>query len=430
MTSIKESLLDFNPWWKEEFSIDFHQREAYTQIQKFLATPQIIALTGLRRVGKTTIMLKITEDAIKKGIPPKNIIYFSFDQFKEIEIRNVLKEYEILAEKDLRQEKYILLLDEIQKVTNWEEQLKNIYDLFGKNTKIIISGSESLFLRKKSKETLAGRIFEFKIDTLTFKEYLAFTQTEHTPIGMHEQELSKQFSKFIQTCGFPELANTTDKEIIKKYIKEGIVEKIVYRDIPTMFKIKEISVIEALLNILMDGPGQIIELSELAKELKLSRQTIANYLTYLEQSFLTRKLYNFSKSRRKTERKLKKYYPAIISTDLLFKEDDFSKSKVFEWAIISQLKPEYFWRDPYKHEVDAVLIKDDQAVPVEIKYGKIDTTGVTAFMKKFNIPEAIILSPNKEEKISANAKTVSILPAFKYLLKENEKMNFKKNRKL
>jgi len=127
------------------------------------------------------------------------------------------------------------------------------------------------------------------------------------------------------------LVGIKDKNIIKKYIKESIVEKIIYRDIPKIFKIKDITIIESLLNILMEEPGQIIEISKLAKELKISRQTLSNYLTYLKESFLIRKLYNFSRNRRKVERKLRKYYPTIISVDLLFREDDFSKSKVFEW---------------------------------------------------------------------------------------------------
>lgn len=69
-----------------------------------------------------------------------------------------------------------------------------------------------------------------------------------------------------------------EKDVIKKYVKESIVEKVVYRDIPGLFKIKDISVIESLLNVIMEEPGQLIELSGLAKELKISRQTLSNYV--------------------------------------------------------------------------------------------------------------------------------------------------------
>lgn len=420
MAKIRDVLIELNPWWKEEFGIEFKDREIYRQIQRFMQLPQIIALTGLRRVGKTTIMIKIVEDAIKKGFSPFNIFYFSFDEFREIELKDLIKEYEIAIGQDIRKGEKILLLDEIQKLSNWEDKLKGIYDNFKNKIKIIISGSESLFIRRKSRETLAGRIFEFKIEPLSFREFLSFKGVKFEPVNLYEKELARLFDEFILTLGFPELVGIKEKEIIKKYIKESIVERIIYRDIPTIFKIKDLSVLEALLNIFMEEPGQLVEISELAKELKVSRQTIANYIDYLEKSFIIRKLYNFSKSRRKVERKLKKFYPSVISIDLLFKEDNFSKSKVFEWMIVNQLKAEFFWRDPYKNEVDIVALNKNP-IPIEVKYGKLDFKGLEAFMRKFKTERAFLISYDKEGKEKINGKTVEVTPAFKFLL---EKFSF------
>lgn len=416
MTTIREALQDFNPWWKEKFQIEFKRREIYKQIEKFLPLRQIIAFTGLRRVGKTTLMLKIIEDAIKNSHSHQDIIFFSFDEFKEVEIREVIKEYEKLMEKDLKKGKYLILFDEIQKLKDWENQLKSIYDIYGKSIKIIISGSESLFIKKKSKENLAGRIFEFKIDVLSFNEFLLFKDVDFKPLGLYEEELKKLFEEFTRTLGFPELVGVKEKEIIKKYVKEGIIDKIIYKDMPKLFKIKDISIIESLLNIFIDEPGQLIETTKLAQDLKISRQTLSNYLTYLEESYLIRKLYNFSKSRRKVERKLKKYYSTVISIDLLFKDDDLTKSKIFEWLLINQLKADFFWRDPYKNEVDVVLTNKN-ITPIEIKYGKIETNGLLSFMRKFNINEGFIISYEKEEKRIIDNKKIIIIPAYKFLLK-------------
>lgn len=182
-----------------------------------------------------------------------------------------------------------------------------------------------------------------------------------------------------------------------------------------MFKIKDISVLESVLGIIMEEPGQLIEISDLAKELKLSRQTLSNYLSYLEESFLIKKLYNFSKSKRKTERKLRKYYPAMIS-DIIFKDDEISRSKVFEWLFATRLNTGFFWRDVYKNEVD-VVIPDKIPIPVEIKYGKIDTKGLIAFMKKFNVTDGYIISHEREEQLRIGEYTINIVPGYKYLLK-------------
>jgi len=415
MAKIKEVLQDLNPWWKNEFEPEFKEREIYKQILRFMQMPQVIAFTGLRRVGKTTLMLMIVKDALKNNFEPQDIIYLSYDEFREVEIREVVREYEVMMEKNFRKGKYLLLLDEIQKLSNWEDQVKGIYDAFGKNIRIIISGSESLFIKKKSKETLAGRIFDFKVEPLSFKEFLFFKGVDLKPAGLYERELLRLFEEFSLTLGFPELVGVKEKYVIKKYVKESIVERVVYRDMQKLFGIKDISVIESILNILMEEPGQIIDLSKLADELNISRQTLTTYFTYMEESFLIRKLYNYSRNRRKVERKLKKYYPTIISVDLLFREDDLSKSRVFEWLVVNQLNAEFFWRDPYKNEVD-IIIPDEKPTPVEIKYGKINAEGVTKFMEKFKVNKGYIISYDKEETREINGKTISITPAFKFLL--------------
>jgi predicted AAA+ superfamily ATPase len=76
---------------------------------------QLKGPTGLRRVGKTTLMLKIVEDAIRKGFSSRDIVYFSFDEFRESQIREVLNQHETLMDRDLSSGKYLVLLDEIQK---------------------------------------------------------------------------------------------------------------------------------------------------------------------------------------------------------------------------------------------------------------------------------------------------------------------------
>ena len=417
MAEIKGILQDLNPWWGGKFEIEFQDRDLYEQIQKFIPLRQIIAFTGLRRVGKTTLMLKIAEDFTKE-FDAKRIIYFSFDEFREIELRELIRKYEELLENDFRKGKYLLLLDEIQKLTDWENKLKGIYDAFGKNVKIIISGSESLFIKKKSKETLAGRIFEFKIETLSFKEFLSFKKFDFKNVNLREKELKFLFNKFTLTQGFPELVEIEEKEIIRKYIRENVIERVLYRDIQKVFKIKDASKVESLFNLFLEEPGQLADVSELANELGISRQTVSNYLNCLEKSFLIRKLYNFSRSRRKIERKLKKYYPVVISPNLLFDEDVQSKSKAFEWVMVNQLRAEFFWRDPYKNEVD-IVVGDGKIIPIEVKYGKIDFGGMLAFMKKFNVNEGYIISHDKEEKKKIDKKIVHVIPAFKFLLEKN-----------
>jgi len=415
MTQIKDELIDFNPWWKKEFRVEYKEREIYKKIKKVLPLKQIVSLTGLRRVGKTTIMLKIVEDYIKDKFDPKRIVYFSFDEFKDVRIREVIDEYEKLMNVNLYSGRYIILFDEIQKVNDWENQIKTLYDVFGKRIKIIISGSESLFIRKGSKETLGGRIFEFKIDHLSFKEYIVFKNINYQPISLYRKELLKAFDEYIKIQGFPEMVGIKDKYIIKKYIKESIVEKVIYRDIPQTFKVRDPSILESIINVITEEPGQIIEISSFANHMNISRQTLSDYLNYLEKSYLIQKLYNYSKNRRKVERKLKKFYPTVNSVDLCFKKDNLSRSRIFESIIINLLDAKFFWRDPYKNEVDAILL-DKKVMPIEIKYGKIDTSGLIKFMDNFGLKEGWILSYDTEKLIKLENKIIYVIPAYKFFL--------------
>ena len=181
-----EALEGSNPWWKGDFDLDYKSRKVYEEIKKFIKNRQIISLTGLRRTGKTTILLKIVKDSIV-NYGKENIVYFSFDDFKEIRLKEVIDAYFELMKKN-SSESFLFLFDEIQKVPGWEEQLKRIYDE-NKKFKFIISGSESLFIRKGIRESLAGRMFEFQIKTLCFKEFLNFKGKSFDNFVLYKKEI-------------------------------------------------------------------------------------------------------------------------------------------------------------------------------------------------------------------------------------------------
>jgi len=409
---IKFILKETNPWWRaESFRLrDYSERRILFQIEKFLPLRQIIALAGLRRTGKTTLILKIVENYLK-SLCPKKILYFSFDDFASLEIEDILCAYkEIINETDLKQDKLLFCFDEIQKLGNWQEKLKLIYDAYP-NIKIIISGSESLFLRKKMKETLAGRIFEFKLSLLTFKEYIGFTKNDSVlkNIELHREKILELYKGFLRTNGFPELAGVEDEMIIHKYLKESVIDKILFKDIPALFKIRNAEVLSEILDIIAFQPGQIIDITKLSKELGLTRQAVSSYLDYLEKSFLVKKVYNFSKNLRKQKRSLKKYYPAIIFPSVI--EHNFPAS--FETSLMWQLDIQYFYRDPYKNEVDAVIVdKERKITALEIKTGDIDLTGIRRFIKKYKVKGAIVLTWERREKY----RDAEALPFYKYLL--------------
>jgi len=416
MTQISDYLVDFNPWWVDSFSHSSKDRIVFDLVLKVFGKRQIIALTGLRRVGKTTLMLKLVDTLLKKGFDSKKILFFSFDEFSDVKIRDVISEFELNFGLVGKKRDYFVFFDEIQKVDGWENQLKTIYDL-NPELRIVVSGSESLFIKTKSKETLAGRLFEFTVLPLCFKEFLEFKGKKDLDLFLHKKELLLLFNEFLLTQGFPELIGESDKEFIKKYISEGIIDKVLYKDLQRMFKIKDMAGFESVVRIIMNDPGQIIEVNSLANQLGLQRAVVSNYIVLLEKAFLVKRLFNFSKNERKSARKLKKYYPVILPPVLLFKDDSFSRSIVFESILVNQLGGDFFWRDQYKNEVDVVLT-DNELIPIEIKYGRIELKGVEEFMKDFKIKNGVILTLNEEKEIKEKGFVINVVPAWKYLLSE------------
>ncbi|MHA1674795.1 MAG: ATP-binding protein [Promethearchaeota archaeon] len=417
MSLVQDYMVEVNRWWKLEFQVNYKFRQIYQAIQKYYRLRQIIALVGLRRVGKTTLMLKMIENQIQSGFDPHHILYFSFDEFGKANLRTIIHEYEELVEKNIRNGKYLVVLDEIQKLVNWENQVKSLYDLYPE-VKIIVSGSESLFLQKTSKETLAGRIFTFIINPLTFREYLAFREQKFEPLKLYRREVKKLWTEYLYSQGFPELVGIIDREIITKYLKESLVDKILFKDIPQSYPVRNLTLLEAILTLIFRNPGQIIEPSKLCNDLHTTRQTLVQYLQYLENSFLIHKVYNFSQDLRKVERKKKRYYPTILAADLPFKTDSLSKSIVFEWIIMKLLHADFFWRDSAQFEVDAILIDNDGVIlPIEIKYGKVATKGLSRFMKRFHISKGLIISWEKDQLIREGDYLIQIVPAIDYFLK-------------
>lgn len=410
-------LRETNPWWKAgSFTVKgYCERDIYPVITKFLSLPQIIALVGLRRTGKTTMMLKVIEEYCSK-IPPANILYFSFDDFSELDLEDLLNAYRgIHPEINLDEGRFLFCFDEIQKLRSWTDKIKRIYDRHN-NIKILASGSESLFLRKDIKESLGGRIFEFRVNQLNFMEYLAFSGRRDflAKPELYQNEILSALHAYMKINGFPELVNVSDEMVIRKYLKETVVDKILYKDIPQLFRVRNTGVLSEILDLIMFQPGQIIDVARLSKELGLSRQAVASYLDYLEKAFLIRKLYNFSRNLRKQKRALKKYYPAIVFAQTI--EDKFPFC--FENTMVWQLDAQFFYRDAYKNEVDIVLAGEQKDImPVEVKTGDVDLKGLRVFMQKNGLEESVVVTIDK----SGQRDGVTLVPFWKYLKNVRDK---------
>ncbi|MBI2451954.1 ATP-binding protein [Candidatus Pacearchaeota archaeon] len=415
---------DFNPWWKigtisEEYK-KLKKRKLFYEVKKYVKDKQIIVVTGLRRTGKTVLLYHLIEDLIEKEVKPQNVTYFNFDlSIKTLE--EIFENYKKINDIDYKKEKIYVFFDEIQKLDDWQNKIKIFYDNY-QNIKFFVSGSSGLFIEKKTKESLAGRSFSFRLFPLKFLEYLELRGKEdisYKPL-LFKEEIKKEIEHYIKSGGFPELIAEKDDVKIKRYVKELIIDKIVYIDIPKVFEIDEPELLQRLISIISSSPGLTIDYDGLASDLGRNRKTISNYLSYLENSFIIKKLYNFSKNLLTSEKKKKRFYPSTTALSFLFNAE---RGRIIENVILQNSEIDYFYRKGDK-EIDFIYNKDKKTFLLESKFRKEFNKEIKQsmlyFMKKFKTDSGIIITEDyeAEEKAEWFGKKAKIkfVPLWKWLL--------------
>lgn len=410
------NLLKYNRHWEEGFIYPYpKKREIFNSLVSLLNNRMIVEITGLRRVGKSTLLFQLINYLKSKGINPKNIIYFTFDELQP-KIDEIFENYFKQTEIDYKNQKIYCFFDEIQKLPQFQNQLKVYYDLYPQ-IKFVISGSTSLFIRKKTQESLAGRLFSLKILPLSFQEYLFFKEKSEMikkPL-LYQKELKTEFEMFL-TSQLIESITIKDQSLKKEYFS-SIIKKIIYEDLPSIVKFDHPSILMRIVQYVAQNPGGVINNLHLAQEVGVSNKTLALYLSYLEDALLLKKLYNFSRNITASEKRLKKYY--LASPSFSWALVDFSHPAIlFENYLASVSSAKYFYRDCASHEVDFVNISNHKIiVPIEAKFTEkitpSDLKNLHLFMKKFSLKKGVLAYKGVEEKkIEKHQKEFYLVPFF------------------
>jgi len=407
-----------NPWWKgKEISKELalpYKRKIFLKIKELLKLRQIIIISGLRRVGKSTLLYQLIDELIISKTNPENILYFSFDEKVESPL-DVLKEYSELTKIDWKKEKCFIFFDEIQKLTEWSNKVKIIYDSFP-NLKIFISGSSSFQLEKEAKSNLAGRHFIINAEPLSFFEYLELrkSKADLSKLELWEEEIKNEFKNYLLKP-FPEIVNFEELSLIKSYIKDSVIEKVLKIDLLKRFKNVNEDLLTALIEIFYNNPGTYINYDEIAKEMKVSKKTLIEHTYYLEFAYVLRRIKNYRPRIRTTSRKLQRAYP--FHWALMF---GWTGKFDYETIVASFLDAKYYWRKDGK-EVD-FLVVDKLILPVEVKESskvtKTDISSLIFFMTKFNLKKGIVVYNGEEENININDIVIHKIPLWKVFTKQ------------
>jgi len=412
----RRKLEEFNEWWftnrvPAELLRPF-KRGLFGELLKHLERRQALAITGLRRVGKTTLMYQLIQQLLEGDVEPTNTLYFSFDEAVG-ELDDVLETYREAYGKDFREARIYVFLDEVQKLANWADQVKRYYDLYPK-IKFVVSGSESLFVMRGSRERLPGRMYEFFLPTLSFGEFLGLNGVEAPKVP--ELKRRQLFRRYVEHGGFPEVALEENIGEVRRYVRSSVIDKLIFRDILTLSGIRDVELFMSMLEIFAANPGMYLEYQSLAQQLGRDRRVVRNYIAWLREGFLVNLLANFRRGRAASLRKLKRLYLADNSIITAFHgaADEAFFGRMVENAVINATGARFFWRN--RHDVDAVV----NETPIEVKYQlKIlpgDLKGVLEFMRKFKVKEGIVVTRDEEREVKLAEGRVRFIPADVFLL--------------
>lgn len=387
------------------------KRTIFDDTARHLDKEEITLITGSRQVGKTVLLHQLKDYLIKiKKVEPGLIFVFNLDIVQDYEtLKDQTDFIEYLKDRSKKKKIYVFV-DEAQKIPEAASYFKGIYDSELK-IKLILTGSASLELKAKLKESLAGRKRVFELTPFSFHEFL-LTHDEHLGNSKIDNiKRLKLYEKYLVWGGYPRAVlaeSDNDRLAVLKEIYSSYVE----RDAINLFKIKNQTAFNRLVMLLAGQIGQLVRIEELTANLGIDRQTAERYILALEQSFIIRKLNPYYTNKRQEIIKSPKIYFAdnglrnLALGNFNSLPNRIDKGNLLENNIynrIYQIAPSkpHFWRTKQGAEVDFVIEKNNELIAVESKFNVKKpylTSGLRSLISKFQVKQAFVcnLSINNE----------------------------------
>ncbi len=383
----------------------FFKRKQYDILKDLLGSRQVVVLTGMRRVGKTTLMRHLFDELdfgnkvfLDMENPLEQLI---FDELDFNNIWNNLQPFGIT-----KTEKAYLFIDEIQLVPGVVKAIKYLYDHY--DVKFMVSGSSSFYLKNLFPESLAGRKFIVELFPLDFEEFMVFKGFS-LPFAESFADKAKQknkvffekykayYNEYLEYGGFPQVAlaeKTEDKERLLKDIFTSYFEK----DVKSLADFRQIQGFRNLILLLLKRTGSKLDISKLASVLGLSRPTIYSYLSFLEQTYFISTVKPYSGSIDKELGGAGKVY--ICDTGFINMFAKIDQGNLFENAVYNNLRTRgkiNYYQNRSGAEIDFILPEKKIALEVKTKAIKQYVQKLERLCKTLKINEFYVVSKEFSE---------------------------------
>ncbi len=349
------------------------KRHIWDQLKSELTTDEILVIAGPRQVGKT-----VTLQWLLDQIPSKNRLYIDLENLADRQLFEV-PQYETVMDELARRgiskdERLYLALDEIQLLPQLPSVIKYLYDRY--RIKFILSGSSSFYIKNRFSESMAGRKLLFEMFPLSFSEFLDFKGVSYqlpTELDIKSlfspamyAQLGEFYQEYVSWGGLPRVVLTTDVERKKRLLQE-IFSSYINLDVQGLSDIADTHNLRRLIELLAVRIGSKCNVTELANILGLTRVTVSNYLTILEQSYLVRSVPSYSNSPSVRLRLPRKIY--FIDTGIASTVADLSGGSKLENTVCHQLNRygQLAYYSDQVGEIDFVLQTPATTLGVEVK---------------------------------------------------------------
>lgn len=349
------------------------KRELFlSQLLNFIDKPLIKVITGIRRSGKSVMLMLLREELIRRGIDEKHIIQLNFERLQLADLTSAEKLYNFVRNEIRDNKRYYLLLDEIQEVESWEKAVNSFFvDL---NADIYITGSNAHLLSSELATYLTGRYVELNLFTLSFSEYLQF---RHDRTGIPSGVPGPEFGGFLRSGGFPVLQVAEyDDETAGKVVFD-IYSSIILRDVVQRNSIRDVELLERVVRYVFDNVGNKFSARNVAdyfksQQRKIDLNTVYNYLDALEAAYVIYRVPRYDIKGMEILKTLEKYFVGdigLIHSVMGYRGRNISG--FLENIVLLELKRRgymVFTGRSDEREVDFIGIKGEKKIYVQVAF--------------------------------------------------------------
>lgn len=367
-TNIIEIINDWN-YYNREFE-DSYSRDFYDEkIANFINKDEVVVIKGVRRSGKSTLMLNQIKKLVKSGIKINEILFVNLEDPRFLNHLDVGL-LELIKETYLQylnpSSKPYIFLDEIQNIPNWEKWVNKEYEL--KKSYLTITGSNSSMLSSEIASVLSGRYISIDVYPLSFSEFLKFRDiniSSKLDLVSKKIEIGREFERFIKIGGFPKVLDYNEKDINE--LLTTYKDSILLKDIVARFKLKNFHTLEEIAAFLLSNTPLIQSITKLKNSFSISFDMARDYLDYLKKAYMIFEIRKFDYSLKKQNMNDKKYFSIDLGLSNLMRVPSLqTRGADLETIVFLELKRRgykiYYYKTSNDLEIDFLIEKSNEIV--------------------------------------------------------------------